>query len=264
MAGLISDARQLIVIPHDVLSYLPFAALRDPTTGRYLVEDYVLRVLPSAAALPVLRTRTAAPGGEASLFAPFPEELPGTRDEIRAIELPGGSTRFEGDRASEAAVREALSQPRLVHVATHGIMNPVNPMFSRLELARPGRNGSTDDGRLEVHELLEIPIAAQLVFLSGCETGLGAARSTSFVPGEDYATLAQAFLYSGAGNVIATLWAVEDRAAADLAERFYEELQDGDAAVALARAQRALLAQPRSRPAYYWAAYQVAGLNGMN
>jgi CHAT domain-containing protein len=261
-AGLASDADELIVVPHDVLSYLPFAAVRDGTTQRYLIETYVVRTLPSAAALPVLSGRQ---GGhvstDAAVFAPFPSELPGTGKEIRAIETAGRVSRFEGRRASEAALRSALASSQTVHVATHGVMNAMNPMFSRLELAGGGGAGTDDDGRLEVHELLDLGIAAPLVFLSGCETGLGAARSTAFVPGEDYATLAQAFLYSGAGNVIATLWPVEDEAAAELAQRFYQELKGAGPAVALARAQRWLLLQDRYSAPYKWAAYQVAGLS---
>jgi CHAT domain-containing protein len=264
-AGLVSDADELIIIPHDVLSYLPFAAVRDRTTDRYLIEDYVIRILPSTATLPVLNERRGigAPG-DASVFAPFPTELPGTRDEVRAISTVGREHRFEGKRASEAAVRDALGQERLVHVATHGVLNKLNPMFSRLDLARSEGEGSANDGRLEVHELLNLRIAAPLVFLSGCETGLGAARSTAFVPGEDYATLAQAFLYAGADDVIATLWPVEDEGAAELAKRFYEELERAGPAAALARAQRSLLSQQRYSAPYYWAAYQVAGLNGSN
>ena len=261
-AGLVSDADELIVVPHDVLSYLPFAALLDETTDRFLVEDYVIRVLPSAAAVPALTDRSGhGLPQDASVFAPFPDELPGTRDEVRAIAVAGRVRRFEGAQASERELRKALASPRLVHVATHGVMNAINPMFSRLELSRSNGDDTGDDGRLEVHELFELTIVAPLVFLSGCETGVGAARSTAFQPGEDYATLAQAFLYAGADNVIATLWKVEDDAAAQLAGLFYEALDGKAPAEALAEAQRALLSQERYSAPYYWAAYQVAGLN---
>ena len=155
----------------------------------------------------------------------------------------------------------ALAESRIVHVATHGELNRLNPVFSRLELAS-GAGGSEDDGRFEVHELLELTIDADLVFLSGCETGLGIAGSSVFAPGEDYATLSQAFVLAGARNVVATLWPVEDRASAELASGFYEALAEHDAAAALAEAQRALLAQEGWRAPYYWAAYQVAGIDG--
>lgn len=265
LAGLLSNADELIVVPHQVLVYLPFAALKDQTTGRYLVEDFALRVLPSAAALPVLAARRPDPRSiaSASAFAPFPDRLPGTRLELQAVAAALESVkRYTGARATELAVRRALGGPGLVHVATHGILNVRNPMFSRLEFARNNGADPADDGRLEVHELLSLPIHARLVFLSGCETGVGAANSTAFVQGEDYTTLAQAFLHAGAGSVIATLWPVEDAGAAAFAELFYRYLSESSPVLALARAKRAMLAHERYGAPYYWAPYQLAGLNG--
>jgi CHAT domain-containing protein len=264
-AGLLSAADELIVVPHRELVYLPFAALRDRTTGRYLVEDFTLRVLPSAAALPVLAQRPAVTGGlsRGSAFAPFADRLPATRMEVQAvIDESGRVKRYVGSRATERAVRGALEDSGLVHLATHGILNVRNPMFSRLELARGAADDPADDGRLEVHELLSLRVEAPLVFLSGCETGTGAAHSTAFAQGEDYATLAQAFLYAGAGNVVATLWPVEDAGAAEFAGQFYRNLTGDAPGVALAQAQRAMLDHEHYRNPYYWAAYQVAGYNG--
>jgi CHAT domain-containing protein len=261
--GLAADADELLIVPHDVLSYLPFAALLDETTDRYLVEDYTVRVVPSAAALPLLRGRPSpapAPAG-ASAFAPFPSELSASRDEARAVADRLDAHRFDGRRATESALRAALTESRIVHVATHGVLNRYNPVFSRLELAT-GSGESNNDGRLEVHELLGLNVDSELVFLSGCETGLGIVGSSVFAPGEDYATLSQAFLFAGARNVVATLWPVEDRASAELASRFYEALAEHDAAAALAEAQRAMLTQEGLRAPYYWAAHQVAGING--
>jgi CHAT domain-containing protein len=261
-AGILGEADELIIVPHQVLNYLPFAALRDGTTDRYLVQDFTVRVLPSAAALPVLHERSGdgGPDAAATVFAPFPDRLPGTRRETRAVTAGDRRTRRHlGSRATEQALRDALEGSGLVHVATHGIMNVRNPMFSRLELARNGADDPKDDGRLEVHELLDLSIRAPVVFLSGCETGVGGAYSTAFAPGEDYATLAQAFLYAGAANVIATLWPVEDNGAAAFADEFYQALGRGSPAAALAEAQRAMLSQKRYSAPYHWAPYQLAG-----
>jgi CHAT domain-containing protein/tetratricopeptide (TPR) repeat protein len=199
-----AGVRHLLIVPHGALSYLPFAALRDPATDRILAEDYAISTLPSAGVLPLLRNRsTRSTTLGASAFAPFPVRLPSTAAEIKAVSqaVPRTSARA-GAQAGEAAVRRALAQGRLVHIASHGVMNARNPLFSRIELAR-GRNGSSDDGRLEVHELLDLEISSPLVFLSGCQTGLGSAWTTAFDVGEDYATLAQAFLL-GAGTAPTT------------------------------------------------------------
>jgi CHAT domain-containing protein/tetratricopeptide (TPR) repeat protein len=263
--GELEGVRRLIIIPHDVLAYLPFAALLDGETGRYVAEDYVIVDLPSAGALPALRRTTDGPARLRQTLAmvPFPEDLPGSLIEGRAIDRTGRRVSLlEGDRATESAMRRALSSETTVHIASHGALNYRNPLFSRIELFRKVVGDPADDGRLEVHEILDFPIRSPLVFLSGCETGVGEAWSSGFARGEDYATLASAFLYAGAGSVVATLWRIDDRGAAELAIRFYAHLQDRTPAEALALAQRdLLLSESYSRP-YYWAGYRISG-NGI-
>ena len=263
-AGWLAGARQLIVVPHSVLAYLPFAALRDGSSGRYLMDRYALLHLPSAAALSVLRNVAGAAAESrrdrrAIAFAPFPKTLPASAREARAFltALDGASTR-EGSRATEFVLRAALSGGGIVHIASHGVLNSRNPMFSRIELA-PGAGSPGDDGRLEVHELLALRTLASLVFLSGCETGAGMAWSTQFARGEDYATLAQAFLFGGAQNVVGTLWRIQDAGAAAFAQRFYTGLRTLAPAEALAQAQQEMSRDPEYGSPYYWAAYQVFG-----
>ncbi len=262
---LLSASDRVVIIPDGALNYLPFAALVDHSTGRYLAEEYELRVYPSAAALLALRARHEATtsGSEldgAMAFAPLSRSLPATRREAEAFRKAlSGSRTAVGGRATEVRLREALSGGGIVHVATHGVMNARNPMFSRLELARGSDEALDNDGRLEVHELFTISVRSPLVFLSGCETGLGPAGSTSFGIGQDYATLAQAFLYAGASNVISTLWRIEDEGAAEFAERFYEGLEQAGPLEALAWAQRRMISSERFRAPYYWASYQLAG-----
>ena len=264
-AGMLRGARRLVIIPHSVLAYLPFAALQGEGTGRYMMQDYTLAHLPSAAALGPIRSRSGETAGglmaegRAAAFAPFPDVLPGSLRESRAFaRAVHGAVTYDGGTATEGRLREALSGGKVVHLATHAVMNLRNPMFSRIELVRRTERPE-DDGRLEVHELLELRIRTPLVFLSGCETGVGAAWSTQFVRGEDYATLAQAFLYAGARNVVATLWRIGDEGAAAFAEQFYGHLSSLPAAEALVAAQRELLRRPRYNAPYYWAAYQVSG-----
>jgi CHAT domain-containing protein len=98
-----------------------------------------------------------------------------------------------------------------------------------------------------------------LVFLSGCETGLGPAWSTSFARGDDYATLSQAFLHAGARNVVATLWPVEDVGAAAFARRFYQGLMGAPPPEAMAEAQRAMIENAKYSAPYYWAGYELSG-----
>jgi len=266
-AAMLGGVRRLILVPHGLLTYVPFAALRDPASGRYLAQDFVLVTLPSAAALAATRNAAAPlPEGTAAyaaVFAPEVGRLPATATEARVAAYALGSARvFSGDRADEAAVRAALGGSTIVHLATHAEMNPRNPLFSYIQLARGSGARSTADGRLDVHEILGLRIQSDLVFLSGCETALGAGVGSGAAAGEDYATLAHAFLYAGARGVVATLWRVEDRGAAEFAAHFYQHFSTVPAAEALALAQRALLAGSRYRAPYYWAGYVLSGEGG--
>jgi CHAT domain-containing protein/tetratricopeptide (TPR) repeat protein len=265
-AGLLGGVRTLVIVPHAVLAYLPFAGLLDPASNQYLIQRFSLVFEPSAASLVAVRLRPTATTaiGQANVFAPFPRDLPGSGLEADEVARTSpGSHVVVGEAATERAVRAALADTKPVHVATHGILNPRSPMFSRLELARPstgdGFAPTDDDGRLEVHELLDLTIRSPLVFLSGCETGLGPAGSTSFARGEDYATLAEAFLFAGARNVVSTLWRIEDRGAAGFARAFYNAAAHQEPVEALATAQRTLIGDPEYGSPYYWAAYALTG-----
>ena len=261
--GLLERATRLVIVPHGPLTYLPFAALRDPNDGKYLVEHHAILFMPSAAALAAIRGASLpaqGPLNAAVALAPFPGDLAATLIETRAVaRMIPGAVVLTGPEATEGALRRALDSAQTVHVATHGQLNAHSPMFSHVALAtgRPGDH--RDDGRLEVHELLGLRVRSSLVFLSGCETGTGNAWTTAFSPGEDFMTLSQAFLYAGARSVVATLWSIGDDAAAPLAERFYAGLERASAPEALAEAQRAMLRDPRYALPMDWAAYTVSG-----
>ncbi len=142
----LSEADVLFLVPHGVLTYLPFAALLEPARGRRLVEILPLLHLPSAASLPELRSRSTS-GPETSfaedvtyVLAPFPRELPATNEEAQAVmPLRPEALFYRGATATEERLRSVLESGGLVHFASHAVMNARNPLFSRLELA-PGRS----------------------------------------------------------------------------------------------------------------------------
>ena len=153
-----------------------------------------------------------------------------------------------GTAATERAFRALAPTKSIVHIATYGVLNKHNPMFSFVELAPEGR----DDGRLEVHELFGLTLSARLVVLSACQTALGSGAFADVPPGDDWVGLVQGFLYAGAANVLATLWPVEDGATAVLMGRFYGELASGRSeSVALAEAQRRAIRNPRTSHPFY-------------
>jgi CHAT domain-containing protein len=260
---MLAGVSRLVIVPHSSLAYLPFAALRNDR-GRYLAEDFAILTLPSAGALEGLRSSERPHSSDpvrAAVFAPFTKTLPATRAEARSVSsVVGGTTALLDASASEHAFRTIAGGNRVLHVATHGILNVQNPLFSRIELARSsGGSTSADDGRLSVHELIGMRTSSPLVFLSGCETALGTAWSSDFARGEDYATLSQALLYAGAGSAVATLWRINDESAATFARHFYRNLRRLPPAEALVATQQLMLIDRRYREPYHWAGYQLAG-----
>ena len=160
------------------------------------------------------------------------------------------------DAASESAFRAIAPTKSIVHIASYGVLNKHNPLFSFVELARKGN----EDGRLEVHEVFGLTLNARLLVLSACQTALGSGAIADVPLGDDWVGLVQGFLYAGAANVLATLWSVEDRATAHLMINFYRELNAGRSeSAALAEAQRAALRDPRTAHPFYWAGFVMNG-----
>ena len=257
-AGGLDGVSRLLIVPHGPLGALPFAALWNRKTGRFLVEDQVLSYLPAVAALAGGGGASADPMRHLMVFAPLPDSLPGTAREARAVTrlVPGAELRL-GKASGETEMRQALDAGRPIHLASHGSHNGQNPLFSRVIAGRDRGPGTDADGRLEVHEILGLSTTSPLVFLSGCETGLGAAGADPFAQDADEGSLSQALLVAGVEQVVATLWRVSDAGAAELAERFYGRLQSGATPEeALALAQRGMIP---ARAGYTWAAYTISG-----
>ena len=259
-SGLLAGKTRLTIVPHAELHYLPFAALLGGSgRERFLVERFQLMVTPSASVWLALGSR--APGHSASgilAFAPATRDLAGLAPGSRGDRAAGRKqlSVVVGTAATEAAFRRDAPGRRVIHLATYGVLNKQNPLFSFVALAPDGDN----DGRLEVHEVFGLDLAADLVVLSACQTGVGSGALTDVPAGDDWIGLSRAFLSAGAARVMATLWPVQDRASAALMERFYKEYVVGaDPGRALAVAQRALLAEPATASPYYWAGFELVG-----
>lgn len=259
-AGLLDGKRTLVIVPHGELHFLPFAALLDAgSPGRFLVERYQLARAPSATVWVRVGERVQPPPNAGVLaLAPRAGRLPASREEVLGIRGVYGprATILVGGAASERALRAGIPHHSILHLATYGILNKHNPLFSFVELAPE----ADDDGRLEVHEVFGLDLASQLVVLSACQTALGSGGIADVPPGDDWVGLVQAFLYAGARAVLASLWPVEDRATARLMQRFYQQLAAGQSeAAALAEAQRALLRERRTSHPFYWAGLVWSG-----
>ncbi|MBN1283794.1 MAG: tetratricopeptide repeat protein [Anaerolineae bacterium] len=267
LAGKLGTAN-LLIAPHGVLNYIPFAALIDGS-GQCLGAEFVISYTPSATVYTVLAGTRAAPvraGSAAALVIgnPRSEEmrlrsLVFAEAEARAV---GGILHTEAALSADATetyLRARIGAASVIHLAVHGVFDKVNPLTSFLALAPDDAN----DGFLEVREVYALPLRehAPLVVLSACQTAVGELRA-----GDEFQGLTRAFLLSGSRAVVASLWSVDDEATAALMEAFYTNRAAGmgDAA-ALAAAQRAVredAANPQWTSPYYWAAFVLVGVAG--
>ncbi len=213
------------------------------------------RVSASAGAPPSAAPPLRSAPGDGPLL-----RLPWTRREaeaITAVAPPGTSLLALDFRASrETALSPELARYRIVHFATHGLIDSQTPALSGLMLSRVGEKGAPVDGFLGLGDVYNLRLGADLVVLSGCETALG-----KEVRGEGLVGLTQGFLYAGAKQVAASLWRVEDRATAELMSRFYRGLlvEGRPPAAALRLAQLAVRKDKRWRSPYYWSGFVLQG-----
>jgi CHAT domain-containing protein/Tfp pilus assembly protein PilF len=187
--------------------------------------------------------------------------LPFTRHEAKAIlGLVPKTDQFEAlDFAAnrEAATRPELSRYRIVHFATHGLLNTTHPGLSGLILSLVDRQGNDQNGFLPAHEVFNLNLPADLVVLSGCRTGLG-----KEIKGEGLLGLTRGFMYAGAARVAVSLWDVNDESTADLMKLFYRGMlvkRPMSPAAALRQAQIAMWKSARWHAPYYWAAFVLQG-----
>ena len=254
----------LIIVPHDVLHYLPFSALRNPRSGRYLIQDYTLSFAPSASVLPFLADKASPVDGEVLILGnPATElsSLAGAEQEAQAVARLFDAEPFLGQAATESQIRQRQGRIDLLHLAAHGVYRPATPRFSRIALAAgDGNDGSLDpenDGSLEVEEVfggLDLH-GVNLVVLSACQTALGERTR-----GDEIVSLTRAFLYAGSPAVVSTLWNVDDQASARLMETFYDRFVAGaTVAEALREAQLETLHREGYEAPFYWAPFMLTG-----
>jgi CHAT domain-containing protein/tetratricopeptide (TPR) repeat protein len=181
----------------------------------------------------------------------------GEADEIMGMAGAGAGFKALDFAASRATALGAnLSQYRIIHFATHSLLNSQHPELSGIVLSLVDEDGRQQDGFLRLHDIYNLKLSADMVVLSACKTGLG-----KEIKGEGLIGLTRGFLYAGAPRVVASLWKVDDRATAQLMKLFYQRLlRDGmRPAAALRSAQMDMNKWPRWAAPYYWAGFTLQG-----
>jgi CHAT domain-containing protein/Tfp pilus assembly protein PilF len=259
-AGWLGGVSRLYIVPHAELNYLPFVVLRhqSPHGPRLLVDDVAPVILPAAAALVERgpRPRMGAVRGSLLALAPASTGLRFARSEVESVArlFSASGEVFVGKEATEARFKQAAGRFRVLHLATHGFFNRVDPLFSGVELEAD----AADDGRLQVFEILGLRLRADLVTLSACDTALGGGELSDLPAGEELLGLTRAFLSAGSRSVLATLWEIEDRTTAQFVTDFYQAARTQGFPEALARVQRhrAHRAGAEGHP-WSWAAFTI-------
>jgi CHAT domain-containing protein/Tfp pilus assembly protein PilF len=272
----IAGKTKLVIVSDDVLWDVPFQAL-EVAGGRYLVEDYAVSYAPSITALRVMASRRKEPAGQLELLAvgnpaldkPAVERLhsiyrgealgplPHAEREVRSLAELYGRERsrvYVGADAREERVKAEAGRYRVLHLATHGILNDASPMYSQLVLSPEGGSGK-EDGLLEAWEVIDLDLKADLAVLSACETGRGRAGA-----GEGLIGLSWAFFVAGCPATVASQWKVESASTTELMLAFHRRLRAGASkAGALRAAALKLLRDSRYRHPFYWAGFVIVG-----
>jgi len=229
--------KELIIVPHDVLHYLPFHALVSPD-GHYLIEKYPIYYLSSASLLQFTKEKKKAKGEKVLAFGN--PDLGDPEKELKFAELEAQevkavypeSTVFLKKEATEEKGKTLSPNHNILHFATHAELNEDDPLSSAVLLAKDGN----EDGRLEVREIFGMNLNASLVVLSGCEMGRGKLST-----GDELVGLTRAFIYAGTPSVVASLWKVDDSSTAHLMSSFYRNLKTMSKVEALRQAQLELI-----------------------
>jgi CHAT domain-containing protein len=229
--------KELIIVPHDVLHYLPFHALMGPD-GRYLIEKYPIYYLSSASLLQFVQEKRKAAEEKVLAFGNPDLGDPEKNLEYAELEAEGvknvypDSVVYVKRQATEEKSKLLSPSYDVIHFATHAQLNEDDPLSSAVLLAKGGK----EDGRLEVREIFGMDLKANLVVLSGCDTALGKLST-----GDELVGLTRAFIYAGTPSVVASLWSVDDSSTAQLMSRFYRNLKTMSKAEALRQAQLELI-----------------------
>jgi len=285
-------AKRVVFVPDKPFHLLPFSAIPDPTTGIPIGLTKEVVTLPSARLLLAMREHRAAGDRASKEIAIFGDpvfhrndpRMPGNRasqaatDDSRGRSFSLGRLPFSRrealdiaslvtpskrmlalgfDATRESTLGSQLEMYRILHFATHGIVDTQDPGKTGLALSMVTPSGDDTDGLLRVGEISKLRLRADLVVLSACQSGVG-----MDMRGEGVLGLGYAFLFAGAKAVVSSLWKVDDQASAEFMRHFYRGLLGPNrlpVPQAFHRAQREMAAHPRWRSPRHWAAFILHG-----
>lgn|SRR5919199_1069416 len=256
---------RIIFIPHESLFLVPFAALQD-TSGNYLIEKHTILTAPSIQVLSLTKKQQQLTSGKGAIVVGNPTmpsvgfnrnqppqklpSLPHAETEAIAIAQLLNAEPLTGDKATKVAVLQQIERARIVHLATHGILDDVEGLGVPGVIALAPSKG--DSGLLTANEIFNLRLNAELVVLSACNTGRGR------ITGDGVIGLSRSFIAAGVPSVVVSLWSVADESTADFMAEFYRQMQlTPDIAQALRKAMLVTLVK-HPNPVD-WAAFTLIG-----
>jgi CHAT domain-containing protein len=286
----------VLIVGEGILQYLPFGALPDPASTAPMMVTHEVVTAPSASVVAVLRDEGAGRKPAEKAVAIFADPVfsakdarvtaartsavlsaaatrssfgSGTQDFVRlrfsrreAEEIsrlaPSESTlkAVDFDASRETVMSTDLAKFRIVHFATHSLLDNEHAELSGVVLSLVDHDGRPQNGFLRLYDIYNLRLGCELVVLSACQTALG-----EEIKGEGLIGLTRAFLYAGAPRVVASLWEIDDRATAEVMKRFYVGLLSrGERPAAALRAAQVELWRNKGWDApYYWGAFTLQG-----
>jgi CHAT domain-containing protein len=283
----LQDKTKVVIVPDGALWELPFQALQQ-APNRYLIEKFAISYAPSITVLREMTklhrdpnknlqtSRTLAAFGNPAIrieaaeraSSVFMDErlapLPEAERQVKSLGRLYGAKQsrvYVGVDARENVAKAEAVRCRILHLATHGILNNVNPMYSHLVLAQSEAVGA-EDGLLEAWEVMKLNISADLVVLSACDTARGRIGA-----GEGVIGLAWAFFVAGCPTTTVSQWKVASSSTTELMIEFHRNLkpriENRRSSLGKAEALRAaalkLMRSQRYRHPFYWAAFVLVG-----
>ncbi|HDL86530.1 MAG TPA: CHAT domain-containing protein, partial [Candidatus Acetothermia bacterium] len=288
------DVPHLIIIPSGPLYYLPFQALiwtsQDYSKNAPLIVRYAISYSPSLATLKYAQQREENAYQQSTFLGladpdsgdPSIKRLPAAQTEVRTVaKLFPVAAVYVDKQATEDVVQSHSATAREILLSTHGLFNPHNPMFSYLVVSPTEEN---TDGKLHAYEVFSLPLHADMVVLSACETLLPSLEDMKgqikavrggdddtpvkltddqlkeLTAGDEVVGLTRAFISAGASSVLSSLWSVPSGSTSQLMVSFYKHMQEGmDKAEALRAAELEVMNTSGCTQPWYWAAFNLMG-----
>jgi CHAT domain-containing protein len=270
----LQDVRTICIVPDGFLWTLPFQALTTKR-GNYLIEQYSLYYAPSLSVLHEMNDRSKQSITNGSLIA-FGNPVVGRDEKLNQdlCPLPEAETEITevaatvpfklkkvlvGREVDEKSFKALAPDYATIHLATHGVLDNRDPLYSHLLLTKT-EGDVENDGSLEAREILNMRLNADLAVLSACETGNG-----RISPGEGVIGMSWAFFVAGTRSMVVSQWRVNSASTSQLMKNFFQALarqrNRSNKSGALREASIRLLKDSRYRHPFYWAGFVLVGTN---